>query len=75
MAAPDEVGVLAALAGGPKASHELGASAEYLQALAALGHVTIDPDPWPDEYVPGNPLVVRLPDDQRPWPGWRDWRL
>jgi hypothetical protein len=46
---------------------------EVLRALAAEGSITLDPDRFPDEYVPGNPLIARLPGDERPWSGWEEW--
>ena len=60
---------------GPKSSRELEIPPEQLRLLAEKGLVVIDPDRWPDEYVPGNPMVVRLPGDERPWPGWKEWNL
>lgn len=67
--------VLAALADGPKSSRELGVHAADLWKMEAVGLIRLDPDRWPNEYVPGNPLVARLPDDDRRWPGWKDWNL
>lgn len=78
--------VVQALAAGPKSNRELQAAGALgnlppfeciaaLRALEADGVVVIDPDQFPDEYVPGNPLVVRLPGDDQPWPGWARWNL
>lgn len=65
--------VLASLADGPKSSRELGVDVGFLRVLETAKDVSIDPDRWPDEYVPGNPLIARLPDDERHWPGWARW--
>lgn len=64
-----------ALEQGPKSSRELGVSPEVLRGYAGMGVVRLDPDAFPDEYVPFNPLVVRLPHDERPWPGWKAWNV
>jgi hypothetical protein len=68
-------GALDALADGPKSTSELQLDPEFVRAMERDGLVAIDPDRWPDEYVPGNPMVVRLPGDERPWPGWKRWNL
>lgn len=67
--------VLGALRDGPKSSSEIGCSPAFLRGMEANGLIKIDPDRFPDRYVPGNPLVARLPDDERPWPGWRRWNI
>lgn len=67
--------VLAALADGPRSSDELGVHAADLWKFEARGLIVLDPDQFPDRYVPGNPLIARLPGDERPWPGWKDWNL
>lgn len=67
--------VLAALQDGPKSSDELGVHAADLWKLAAWDLITLDPDRFPGRYVPGNPLIARLPGDDRPWPGWRHWNV
>lgn len=68
--------VLDALKDGPKSSDEIGCSTGFLDAMMLAGLVEIDPDPWPDEFVPGNPYIARLPGDTGEWPGWRTggWR-
>lgn len=63
------------LAAGPKSTDEVGLEPDDARALAAIGVIEIDPDRWPDEYVPGNPMVLRLPGDERRWPGWKEWNL
>jgi hypothetical protein len=67
--------VLAALADGPKSSGDLGCDTGFLRAMAEDGLVAIDPDRFPGEFVPGNPFVVRLPGDERPWPKWATWNV
>lgn len=70
--------VLTALRHGPKSSSELGLDLDgirLLRALEAEGTIAIDPDRFPDEYVPGNPLVCRLPGDETRWPGWARWNV
>jgi hypothetical protein len=69
------VEVLAALRDGPKSSVELAADVDFLRVLETARDIAIDPDRWPDEYVPGNPLVCRLPGDKRRWPGWGAWNV
>ena len=71
----DVESIKASLANGPRSSRELNVSAQDLRSLAAQGVISIDPDRWPNNYTPGNPLIARLPDDERPWPGWRHWNL
>jgi hypothetical protein len=66
--------VLDALRNGPKSSDETGCSPEFLRQMEAQGLVEVDPDRFPDEYVPGNPFIARLPGDKRPW-HWRGWRV
>lgn len=65
--------VLRQLQLGPRSSKELGVAPDTLRLLRDDGTIAIDPDRFPGEYVPGNPLVCRLPDDDRPWPGWEKW--
>ena len=67
--------ILRALRYGPKSSKQLVVRPEVLRALAAEGSIALDPDRWPDEYVPGNPLVARLPGDDRDWEGWATWNV
>lgn len=67
-----------ALASGPKSIQDLGLSVSdvpALRELEATGRIVIDPDMWPDEFVPGNPMVLRLPGDETRWPGWKEWNL
>lgn len=66
--------VIDALQDGPKSSDELGCDTGFLRAMEADGLVTIDPDAFPDEFVPGNPFIARLPGDERPWPHWSRFR-
>lgn len=74
---PQVEAIVAALQDGPKSSRELGldplTGIAGLREIEATGAIALDPDRFPDEYVPGNPLVARLPGDDRPWPGWRRW--
>lgn len=70
--------ILRALSGGPMSCRELdralgGVHAADLWKLEATRKIVLDPDRFPGEYVPGNPLIARLPDDARPWPGWAAW--
>jgi hypothetical protein len=65
--------VLSRLADGPRSSRELGVDAMLLRGMESAGLIRVDPDPWPDEYVPGNPLIARLPTDDSRWPGWDRW--
>lgn len=65
--------VLSALAAGPRSSRELGMSPDLLREMAATGLILLDPDAFPDEAVPGNPLIARLPSDTTRWPGWDRW--
>lgn len=67
--------VLTELADGPKSSRELNVAPEFLRELKRDGSIKIDPDRWPDEYVPGNPMIARLPECDRPWPGWSEWNI
>lgn len=67
--------VLAALADGPMSSDELGVSVALLREMEADGEVKIDPDMFPDRFVPGNPFIARLPECDCPWPGWKAWNL
>jgi hypothetical protein len=67
--------VLEALVDGPKSSRELGVGRDILRSLEADGLVEFDPDRFPDDYVPGNPLIARLPGDEREWPGWARWNV
>lgn len=68
--------VLVALESGPLSSDELRVEPRFLAGMAVKGLVEIDPDPWPDEFVPGNPYIARLPGDKSEWPGWKKygWR-
>ncbi len=68
------------LADGPKSTRELADLGIPLERkmgeeLVADGVIKVDPDRFPDDFVPGNPLVVRLPDDKRQWPGWKNWNI
>lgn len=78
--------LLELLRDGPRSSAELMAGLGLAVAEAAgLGYllkrleldevVSLDADRFPDEYVPGNPLVVRLRGDGRGWEGWRGWNV
>ncbi len=67
--------VLEALRDGPKSCRELECDTGFLRAMAGDGLVTLDPDRFPDQHVPGNPLIGRLPGDTRPWPGWSRWNV
>lgn len=60
---------------GPRESRELGVSPEMLRAAAEEGFITIDPDAFPDDYVPFNPFIARLPGDTRSWEGWKRWNV
>jgi hypothetical protein len=60
---------------GPKSTRELGIDVTDATELVEAGIVTIDPDMFPGEYVPGNPMILRLVGDDRPWPGWKKWNL
>lgn len=60
---------------GPKSTLELEITPAEARALQEAGTVAIDPDRFPDEYVPKNPMVVRLPGDTRPWSGWTHWNV
>lgn len=71
----ERASVLRALRWGPKSTRELGIRVETARALAAEGTIACDPDRFPDEYVPGNPLVCRLPGDEKRWPGWEAWNV
>jgi hypothetical protein len=59
----------------PYSSRELGWVTSALRAVEKAGLIELDPDRFPEEYVPGNPLVARLPGDTRPWPGWKHWNV
>lgn len=63
------------LVDGPKSSRELDVDPADLRIMEGLGMIVLDPDRFPDEYVPGNPLVARLPGDERRWPGWARWNI
>lgn len=63
------------LKNGPKSTRELGITPQWARWLEGKEEVVIDPDRFPDEYVPGNPMILRLPGDERPWPGWEDWNV
>lgn len=67
--------VLDALASGPKSSTELPVTDHQLREMKEAGLIAIDPDRFPGEYVPGNPLIARLPSDERTWPGWSRWNV
>lgn len=67
--------ILEQLSDGPKSIRELGISSNHAFDLALDKLVTIDPDQFPGEYVPGNPMILRLPNDTRNWPGWKEWNL
>lgn len=67
--------VLRQLRLGPRSSRELGIAVDTLWLLEAEGTIAIDPDRFPDEYVPSNPLIARLHSDGRPWPGWKRWNV
>jgi hypothetical protein len=72
----DAARVMEVLAAGPMEHRELDRDlAEAAKALVESGEVTVDPDRWPDEYVPGNPYIYRLKGDERPWPGWSRWNV
>jgi hypothetical protein len=82
----DEHPIVTALRAGPHCLSELaddlagclGDDLKVREAVLRLrdeGHVLIDPDRWPGEYVPGNAMVVRLPGDDAPWPGWDRWNV
>jgi hypothetical protein len=73
--ADPRVSVLAALADGPKSSSELACDTGFLRAMEEDGLVTIDADRFPDDHVPGNPFIARLPGDDQCWPGWARWNL
>lgn len=66
-----------ALKTGPKASRELRVSVEMLIEMQKDGLINIDPDRFPDEYVPCNPMIARLPCDISAWPGWESegWNI
>ena len=53
--------VLAALQSGPMSASQLGVAVPVVRALEAEGAIAIDADAFPGEYVPGNPLIARLP--------------
>lgn len=78
--------ILSALRAGPRSTRELAGDLagehgdpmkvrDAVMRLQGMGLVETDPDRWPDEYVPGNPLVVRLPGDTTRWPGWERWNV
>jgi hypothetical protein len=71
----DRAWVLAGLKNGPRSTTELGISVDLARALRVEGTIAIDPDRFPDEYVPHNPMVCRLPNDEAAWPGWSHWNV
>jgi hypothetical protein len=71
----DRAWVRSGLRNGPRSTKQLGLTTDLARALAAEGTIVIDPDRFPDEYVPFNPMVCRLPGDERGWPGWEAWNV
>lgn len=71
----DRAWVLAALRHGPRSTRELGITPDLARSLADEGTIAVDPDRFPGEYVPFNPMVCRVPGDESDWAGWARWNV